>query len=98
MVVKQINRTSKFGVVKTKGSIISDIIEKPIEKININTGMYVLNPKVLSFIHEGKIDMPEVFLNLKKKKKKKIIIYPIYDEWLDLGDKLTLKNLKEKYK
>ena len=38
MVVKQINRTSKFGVVKTKGSIISDIIEKPIEKININTG------------------------------------------------------------
>ena len=68
MVVKQINRTSKFGVVKTKGSIISDIIEKPIEKININTGMYVLNPKVLSFIHEGKIDMPS-FLNLKKKKK-----------------------------
>ena len=97
MVVKQINRTSKFGVVKTKGSIISDIVEKPIEKININTGMYVLNPKVLSFIGNKKIDMPEVFLNLKKKKKK-IIIYPIYDQWLDLGDKETLKNIKEKYK
>tara|TARA_Y100001970_G_C14209665_1_gene846143 strand:+ start:1062 stop:2087 length:1026 start_codon:yes stop_codon:yes gene_type:complete len=97
MVVKQINRTSKFGVVKTKGSIISDIIEKPIEKININTGMYVLNPKVLSFIGKGKIDMPEVFLNLKKKKKK-IIIYPIYDDWVDLGDKVALQNIKAKYK
>lgn len=97
MVVKQINRTSKFGVVKTKGTIISDIIEKPIEKININTGMYVLNPEVISYIGKGKIDMPEVFLNLKKNKKK-IIIYPIYDEWVDIGDKITLKNIKEKYK
>ena len=33
MVVKQINRTSKFGVVKTKGTIISDIIEKPVERL-----------------------------------------------------------------
>lgn len=97
MVVKQINRTSKFGVVKTKGTIISDILEKPVEKININTGMYVLNPKVLSYIGNEKIDMPQVFLDLKKKKKK-IIIYPVYDQWLDLGDKETLKNIKEKYK
>ena len=59
--------------------------------------MYVLNPKVLSFIGEGKIDMPEVFLNLKKKKKK-IIIYPIYDDWVDLGDKVALQNMKAKYK
>ena len=97
MVVKQINRTSKFGVVKNKGIKISDLIEKPNEKININTGMYVLNPKVLSYIGNGKIDMPEVFLKLKKNKKK-IIIYPIYDEWTDLGDKENLKNIKKNYK
>ena len=42
--------------------------------------------------------MPQVFLNLKKKKKKKIIIYPIYDQWIDLGDKETLKKIKKKYK
>ena len=59
--------------------------------------MYVLNPKVLSYIGNEKIDMPQVFLDLKKKKKK-IIIYPVYDQWLDLGDKETLKNIKEKYK
>lgn len=97
MVVQQINRTSKFGVIKTKGTVITDIVEKPNEKININTGMYVLDPKVLSYINNKKIDMPQVFLNLKKKKKK-IIIYPIYDQWIDLGDKETLKKIKKKYK
>ena len=97
MVVQQINRTSKFGVIKTKGKIISDIIEKPNEKVNVNTGMYVLNPEALKYLGNEKIDMPEVFLKLKKKKKK-IIIYPIYDQWLDIGDKETLKKIKNKYK
>ena len=97
MVVQQVNRTSKFGIIKTKGTVITDIVEKPNEKININTGMYVLSPKALSYIGNEKIDMPQVFLNLKKKKKK-IIIYPIYDQWLDLGDKATLKKIKKKFK
>ena len=97
MVVQQVNRTSKFGIIKTKGTVITDIVEKPNEKININTGMYVLSPKALSYIGNEKIDMPQVFLNLKKKKKK-IIIYPTYDQWLDLGDKETLKKIKKKYK
>ena len=97
MVVQQINRTSKFGVIKTKGKIISDIVEKPNEKVNINTGMYVVNPEALKYLGSGKIDMPEVFLKLKKKKKK-IIIYPIYDQWIDIGDKETLKKIKDKYK
>ena len=97
MVVQQVNRTSKFGIIKTKGAVITDIVEKPNEKININTGMYVLSPKALSYIGNEKIDMPQVFLNLKKKKKK-IIIYPIYDQWLDLGDKATLKKIKKKFK
>ena len=97
MVVQQVNRTSKFGIIKTKGTVITDIVEKPSEKININTGMYVLNPKALSYIGNEKIDMPQVFLNLQKKKKK-IIIYPIYDQWLDLGDKETLKKFKKKIK
>ena len=70
MVIQQVNRTSKFGIIKTKGTVITDIVEKPNEKININTGMYVLSPKALSYIGNEKIDMPKVFLNLKKKKKR----------------------------
>ena len=70
MVVQQVNRTSKFGIIKTKGTVITDIVEKPNEKININTGMYVLSPKALSYIGNEKIDMPQVFLNLKKKKRR----------------------------
>ena len=31
-----------------------------------------------------KIDMPEVLLKVKKKNKK-IIIFPVHEEWSDLG-------------
>ena len=55
VVVKQIEKMNSFGVVKTKGIIFKDFIEKPIEKININTGIYVLNPNIIKII-------PKIFI------------------------------------
>ena len=49
--------------------------------------------KVLKIIKPNtKIDMTEFFLVLKKKKKN-VNIYPIYENWLDAGDKNILKNV-----
>ena len=86
MVVKQIKKTNPYGVIETKGIFINNILEKPIDELNINTGIYVLNPKILKYIPKRKIDMTEVFLILKKLKKK-IIVYPVYENWIDIGDK-----------
>jgi dTDP-glucose pyrophosphorylase len=90
VVVKQVEKMNSFGVVKTKGIIFKDFIEKPIEKININTGIYVLNPNIIKIIPKRKIDMPEVLIKLRDKKKK-IIIFPVHEEWSDLGIKKDLR-------
>ena len=84
VVVKQIEKTNSFGVVKASGIEFKNFIEKPVEKMNINTGIYVFNPNIVNLIPKKKIDMPEVLLKLKKKNKK-IIIFPVHEEWSDLG-------------
>jgi NDP-sugar pyrophosphorylase family protein len=39
------------------------------------------------------LDMTD-FFNILKKHKKKIIIYPIYDRWHDIGDKAEYLNIR----
>ena len=96
VVVKQIEKTNSFGVVKTQGILFKNFIEKPIEKININTGIYVFNPKIVDFVPRKKIDIPEILTKLNKRNKK-IIIFPVHEEWSDLGIKKDLKNARKKF-
>ena len=65
VVVKQIEKTNSFGVVKAKGITFRNFVEKPTEKININTGIYVFDPKIVNFVPKKKIDMPEILLKVK---------------------------------
>ena len=97
VVVKQIEKTNSFGVVKAKGITFRNFVEKPTEKININTGIYVFDPKIVNFVPTKKIDMPEILLKVKKRKKK-IIIFPVHEEWSDLGLKKQLFATQKKFK
>ena len=97
VVVKQIEKTNSFGVVKAKGITFRNFVEKPTEKININTGIYVFDPKIVNFVPKKKIDMPEILLKVKKRKKK-IIIFPVHEEWSDLGLKKQLFATQKKFK
>ena len=71
-------------------------VEKPTEKININTGIYVFNPDIVNLIPKKKIDMPEVLLKLKRINRK-IIIFPVHEEWSDLGLKKDFFATKKKF-
>ena len=71
------------------------ILEKPVEKININTGIYVLDSKIINFVPKNKIDMPDLLIQLKKLKKK-IIIFPLFEQWSDLGLKKDLLAARKK--
>ena len=95
MVVKQIKKTNPYGVIETNGILINNILEKPINEININAGIYVLSPRILKHLPNTKIDMTEFFLKLKKLKKK-IIIYPVYENWIDIGIKKDFNKAKKK--
>ena len=88
-----------YGVFKTKkdGSL-KEIIEKPKNNYLVNTGLYVLSPKILKYIKVNKyLDFNDL-LKIAKEKKLKIGLFPIEDKhWNDVGQwteyKQTLKNI-----
>lgn len=89
-----------FGVVRTQGVEIVDFEEKPIVKNYINAGIYVLDQKVTNVIGKNKyFNMPDLFDALKIQNKK-IIAYPVYETWMDVGNpealRLAHKNLEKK--
>ncbi len=85
-----------FGVINMNGIEILGVEEKPITYTHINAGIYVLNPDILNHLPESEaFDMTTLFSHLKKIKKR-IIAYPMYESWLDVGrpDDLRLANSK----
>ena len=96
VVIRNISQKNPYGVVKLKNSKVIGFEEKKNFVVNINTGIYVLNPNVLKLLDKNKEDMPD-FLNKLRKKNKKVIAYPIYENWIDIGTKLTFESSKRKF-
>ena len=70
-----------------KDGLLKEIIEKPENKYYVNTGVYVLNKKILDLINLNKhLDINDL-LNDCKKKKVKINVYIInQSSWADVGN------------
>lgn len=89
--VRNINQQNQFGVIESNGIEVKDIIEKPVMKIPVNAGIYVLNKNLIKRIPKNKsMDMTNFLLHLKKNKKK-IIIFPIHEVWKDIGRPSDIK-------
>jgi dTDP-glucose pyrophosphorylase len=74
-----------YGVINLKNSIFECIEEKPEYDVLINTGLYYLEPGLLSLIpNEQVFDMPDLILKAQLQGKK-IGVYPIYNCWHDVG-------------
>jgi len=73
-----------FGVLQLSNGKLEKIIEKPLHDVIINTGIYVMEPRMLSYLVNGvTMDMNELIDVTKEKEK--ITVYPIYGGWLDIG-------------
>ena len=98
MAVKLNEFTSPFGVVKTKGIDIIGYEEKPIIRDAVNAGVYILDPEVLELLKPNeKQDMPSIF-SLAMKANKKTIVFPIHENWIDVGTPEKLNQVREKTK
>ena len=78
---------------------MSHINEKPHYNFLINTGLYVLNPKVLKLIPKNKFYHITHLIEKAKNKGMKIGVFPIDDDdWIDIGQwaeyKLAVEQLK----
>ncbi len=87
-----------FGVINTDDINLISFTEKPVFSFLINAGLYVLEPKVLRYLNKGEyIDMP-VLLEKVKKDDKKIIVCPIFENWMDIGRFSTLNEARSLWK
>ena len=61
---------NQFGIIKTKGSRLIEMVEKPLQKNYVNAGIYVFNKKILKYITKNKkFDINNLFKKIIKHKK-----------------------------
>jgi dTDP-glucose pyrophosphorylase len=73
-----------FGVLEISDGRLKSIAEKPVQDVIINTGVYVMEPRVLSFLScNGSMDMDELLMRVAEVGK--ISVFPLYSGWLDIG-------------
>ena len=92
--VKPYEIKNPYGVVKIDGNQIVDIEEKPIVKSHVNIGVYVFSPKIINEIKKNKYLDMNILIQKLLGKMKKIIAYPAYEPWLDIGKPKDLKKNK----
>ena len=85
----------EYGLLENLNLKIDTIYEKPSLSFNVNTGVYIFNSNCLKFIKKNQIIDAVSFIKILKKNKKKVISYPIYENWFDLGTIDDLKNFKK---
>lgn len=93
--IKHFKYQNPYGVIVTKNNNFLSFKEKPQINFKINAGIYVFNSRILEIVKKNKIQFIEELITLLQKRKKKIITFPIYENWFDLGqDKKNLKIYK----
>lgn len=98
IVVSVKNETIPYGVIKSdeKGELL-EIIEKPTRTYMINTGVYVINPEMISLIPKNQMFHMTDLIDKAKKLHYRIGIYPVSeDSFLDMGEIEEMKRMEEK--
>lgn len=75
-----------FGVVRTEGSRITELVEKPVSTFMVSTGIYVLSPGVLPLIPRGEeFPITQLFNDLLQQGRP-VGCHHIDEDWLDVGN------------
>lgn len=98
MVCSLKNYVIPYGVVNfTEGGEICSFEEKPKMSFFTNTGYYILEPEVMTYINENEnIGMPDIIQRIKENGGK-VGIYPISESsWLDMGQFDSMEGMERK--
>ena len=84
-----------YGELLLKKYNVKKIIEKPTTSSLVNAGIYVINANLFTYLKKNKKIMMNDFINHLITSKKKVITYPIFENWIDIGNKLDLVKAKK---
>ena len=84
-----------FGTIEVEDNNILDIVEKPIKKYLINAGIYIVSPNVIKSLKSNtSIDMTDIIE--KYIKTNDVGIFPMHEQWLDIGSHENYKKARKK--
>lgn len=85
MCVREFEIQVPYGVIQSEGSFVKSIVEKPVQKLHVNAGIYVLSPELIRSVQSGKrIDMPAL-LECSIAEGNRVAMFPVHEYWLDIG-------------
>ena len=83
-----------YGVLNVNNKKVKNITEKPTFNIHINSGIYILNKKIINFINKNEKISAVELMKRSIKKNKRVLYYPIYEKWIDIGNHTDLIKAK----
>ena len=94
--VREFTYKVPFGVIRTdERNRVVDMVEKPEHKSLINAGIYVIDPSIVESVDSDVyIDMPTALTSCKEKGLS-LQVFPIYENWLDVGQHDDLEKAKK---
>ena len=85
MAVREHEYQIPFGVVKESGGWIQRVEEKPVHRVVVNAGVYILSPTAIRRIpHDTYFEMPQLFENLIADQQS-VFCHKLNGYWLDIG-------------
>jgi NDP-sugar pyrophosphorylase family protein len=98
MCVKEEEYQIPYGVIETDtDKNILSMVEKPVKKFFINTGIYVLDPQVIKYVPKDEFfDLPSLFQKLGDIGQS-TKAFEITDYWIDLGRPSDFLNVSNKF-
>lgn len=84
MCVREFQYQIPYGVVNSEDNVIQSMTEKPSYFFDINTGIYVISPELLTQVNAEFIGMPTI-LEQQIALQQKIMSYSLHEYWLDIG-------------
>ena len=76
-----------YGEILQNNDKLKKIIEKPTIYHLVNAGVYVINKSIIKKLLKNEKLMMNDLINRQLKKNKKVYSYPIYENWIDIGNK-----------
>lgn len=87
MCVREFEYQVPYGVVQIDGDKIVAMKEKPTQRHYVNAGIYVISPSTAKAVKENEsLDLPSL-LEEEIEKGEDVLVYPVHDYWLDIGQK-----------
>lgn len=84
-----------FGVLQISEGRVTKILEKPTHDAIVNTGVYLLEPHIISYIPKNKKTDMNTLIDLIADKEK-VVVYLISGGWFDIGQWQEYKEMPEK--